>query len=67
MKRIIKRGKVPNPIKRFKCSKCGCVFEADPDDYEKGFAYQEGEGYFYSNCPECGRTSYAVKGEDNGE
>ena len=67
MKRIINRVKVPNPIKRFKCSKCGCVFEADPEDYVRRFDYYEGEAYYYSGCPECGNRSYAVKGEDDGE
>ena len=32
--KIIKPGK-PGEIKRFTCSRCGCVFEADRDDYEK--------------------------------
>ena len=32
--KIIKPGR-PGEIKRFTCSRCGCVFEADRDDYEK--------------------------------
>lgn len=67
MKRIINRVKVPNPIKQFRCGKCGCVFEADPEDYVSGFDYYGDKAYYYSGCPKCGNGSYAAKGEDDGE
>lgn len=33
------------------CLRCGCIFEADQDEYESHFDWNE--EYWSSNCPEC--------------
>lgn len=51
MKIIISGAK--EPTKRyFKCTKCGCVYIADENEYERGEQYNE--TWFYANCPEKG-------------
>lgn len=69
--KIIKHGKKPeplNPVKRFECPRCGCVFEADDSEYYHG---TEGWGqanchgvevhlYFYCKCPECDAVANEV-------
>lgn len=38
--------------KRFKCTMCGCVFEADKGEYtNSGY---ECDDYYYAICPCCG-------------
>lgn len=40
--KIIQHGRpetVLNPIKRFKCVFCGCVFEAEKDEYQSDIQY----------------------------
>lgn len=49
--KIIKDGKIPSTVKRFKCTRCGCVFEADKGEY-KSEIYFEGK-IFYCKCPCC--------------
>ena len=51
--KIIKPGR-PGGIKRFTCSRCGCVFEADEDDYEKRRDDFRMELYVLAACPCCG-------------
>lgn len=61
--KIIKEGDPAKLItaKRFECNKCGCVFEADKDEYKSGMQYNE--TYFYCKCPFCGYTvSYIENG-----
>jgi rubredoxin len=60
--KIIQHGRpetVLNPIKRFKCVFCGCVFEAEKSEYQSGTQYNE--IYFYYKCPECGKESDEVR------
>ena len=54
--KIIKPGKKPETTKRFECPHCGCVFEADRDDY--GLV-----GDAYRTCPTCGRKVYRLRDE----
>lgn len=51
--KIIKPGR-PGEIKRFTCPRCGCVFEADRDDYEKGVSDISLKKYAEVACPFCG-------------
>lgn len=58
---IIQHGKQPEEkrtIKRFKCANCGCVFEADKDEYHCSNQYNE--FYSYCECPECKRTAHEI-------
>ena len=50
MKKIIEHGKKPNTIKRFICTHCGCVFEADSDEYKH--TLDRNEDIWTSECPE---------------
>lgn len=43
-------------LKRFKCSDCGCIFEADKDEYKVGSKYNE--TYYFCPCPDCGKFVY---------
>lgn len=51
--KIIKPGKKPDTTERFECSYCGCVFEADEDDYEKEYSWRN-DYYLKIDCPCCG-------------
>ena len=51
--KIIKLGKKPDTIKRFTCSRCGCVFMADVDDYEEEYSLCNSY-YLKIDCPCCG-------------
>lgn len=42
--------------KQFTCKKCGCVFEADRDEYSCGTQYND--GYYMCQCPTCGNIAY---------
>lgn len=59
--KILQQGEIPEymqTVKRFKCFTCGCVFEADKDEYKTDFQYNE---LFYSSkCPCCGKTVNSV-------
>lgn len=52
--KIIKHGSPLLTTKRFKCDMCGCVFEADKDEYKVGF--WRNETLYSCQCPECGDT-----------
>lgn len=64
--KIIKEGKskeelkaILNKTKRFECKTCGCVFEADEEEYD-----EEDNFYtciYYCKCPNCGRNGFEVK------
>lgn len=45
--------------KRFRCCSCGCVFEAEKEEYTSGSQYNE--IYYQCKCPECGKTANEVK------
>ncbi len=56
--KIIKQGKtkeelkaILNATKRFECKTCGCIFEADWDEYTHSSQYNE--TYYYCKCPNC--------------
>lgn len=58
MKRVIEHGQPKkNIIRRFVCTHCGCVFEADAESYKH--VLDRNEEYFYSTCPECDGMGYA--------
>lgn len=52
---IIKEGDTGRlkATKRFQCDECGCVFEADKDEYQSDMQYNT--AYFYCKCPCCGK------------
>ena len=56
--KIIKEGdlKKLKKIKRFECKECGCIFEAEKDEYKWGNQYNE--TYYYCACPCCNQTVY---------
>lgn len=60
--KIIKPGKKPDTTERFECSNCGCVFDADRGDYEKGYSMGIGS-YLRIYCPVCKRTVYRLRDE----
>lgn len=46
-------------IKRFRCGVCGCVFEAEKEEYTAGSQYNE--IFFQCKCPECGKAANEVR------
>lgn len=52
--KIIKDGVIPDETKRFVCSKCGCVFEADKNEYKENFYCGQILEGFSCKCPTCG-------------
>ena len=60
--KIIKPGMRPETTKRFECPHCGCVFEADRDDYGLvGDTYRK--QWAYMTCPTCGHKVYRLRDE----
>lgn len=59
--KIIKPGR-PGEIKRFTCSRCGCVFEADRQDYEEVHILSNGY-YLKIDCPCCGYIIHKPRNE----
>ena len=53
--KIIKPGKKPETF-RFECPRCGCVFEADEDDYEVVSESLNGCYCYAADRPTCGHT-----------
>ena len=55
--KIIKEGIRPAITKRFICSNCGCIWEAEKDEYNVtsylSMMHDELKVY-YMNCPCCG-------------
>ena len=56
--KVIKEGNLKRlkKTKRFECNKCGCIFEADQDEYSVGYQYNE--AYYMCTCPTCDCTVY---------
>lgn len=56
--KIIKEGNLNKlkKIKRFECEECGCIFEAEKDEYKWGSQYNE--EYYYCACPCCNQIAY---------
>ena len=44
-----------NPVIRFKCNNCGCMFEANREEYSKKVLL--GVNLYFCDCPECGEPS----------
>lgn len=62
MKRILKKGKIVKNIQRFKCPNCGCVFEADEDDYIVIMNFRNDFcSFLESKCPACYWNVYIDK------
>lgn len=67
--KIIKQGKtdkelsaILNKTKRFECTICGCIFEADWDEYT--YKFNLNEMMYYCKCPNCKiHIAYEVKEE----
>lgn len=64
--KIIKQGKskeelkaILNRTKRFECMTCGCIFEADEDEYNKEECFYS--YHFHCKCPNCGKIGFEVK------
>lgn len=64
--KIIRQGKSKEEIekllkqtKRFACTLCDCIFEADLGEYK----YEEEYIYtsYYCECPNCGRIAYEAR------
>lgn len=73
MIKILRKGD-PERLKRtirFGCKICGCVFEADQDEYKRQYYSQrEAFGGHEIKCPCCGKwvtqdTSFMLKMMDN--
>ena len=57
MKIIIKGDlKKLKKVKTFDCNFCGCLFEANKDEYKSGSQYNQ--TYYYCICPFCHNTVY---------
>lgn len=58
--KIIKEGDLNRlkRIKRFECTRCGCVFEAAGPEYDHGIEY--GTVYYFCKCPTCGNMSHEI-------
>lgn len=50
--KIIKHSK---STQMFECNECGCIFEADGDEYEQVRVENLGICLKYAKCPECGK------------
>lgn len=61
--KIIRPGKIDPKTKRFTCSYCGCVFEADQGEY-CNVSYSEWVTDHIEEkcqCPTCGAMAYCGK------
>lgn len=56
--KIIKEGIIKHEPKQFECPECGCVFEADENEYSRWNAPMN-ETYFVAICPCCGESVFA--------
>ena len=51
--KIIEHGKKPDTTKRFTCGHCGCIFEADDNEYTVLVNEQLKIHIFECHCPAC--------------
>lgn len=59
MKRVLKEGKISKNVRKFRCPNCGCVFEADEDDYATiRNARDDFCSFVESECPTCHKKVY---------
>lgn len=59
--KIVKHGRSANRDRRFFCQSCGCIFDAEYDEYSYEIDCRN-ETIYSSICPECGTTSYISAG-----
>lgn len=59
MVKVVKHGKAPNTIRRFVCTHCGCVFDADENDYNEA-GQEKMEPFYACRCPDCGHYAFSV-------
>lgn len=66
--KIIKQGKteeelkaILNETKRFECRTCGCIFDANKDEYEHSLSNQYEDIYYFCKCPNCKKNAHEVK------
>ena len=45
-------------VRRFICRNCGCMFDADSEDYQVSHA-QYNDTVFEAVCPECGDRAFS--------
>lgn len=62
--KIIKEGSMPNTTKRFKCSICGCIFEANKGEYRASSWWEVNLSIsplpaYKCACPTCRHIVYA--------
>ena len=64
--KIIKEGKtkeqlekIPKYTKRFECKTCGCIFEADNDEYE--VEDNRCRVLYFCKCPNCEHRAFEVR------
>lgn len=60
--KIIQNGNpklVFSATKRFRCGSCGCLFEAEKDEYITGSQYND--IFYQCKCPECGKTANEMR------
>ena len=55
--KIIKHGVYDPKIRRFYCQSCGCIFDAEEDEYLREIDCRN-ETIYSCICPDCGLTSY---------
>lgn len=65
--KIIKQGKteeelkaILNETKRFECGTCGCVFEADKDEYNHTLSCRNEDVNYFCKCPNCKKNAHEV-------
>lgn len=59
--KIVRHGRSANRDRRFFCQSCGCIFDAEYDEYSYEIDCRN-ETIYSSICPECGTTSYISAG-----
>ena len=59
MIKVIKIGKMPDPIVEFTCDNCGCVFTAEKEDYVRNDEWTR-EGLYSTYLCVCPCCDYAV-------
>lgn len=66
--KIIKAGDLSrvHRVLRFDCQKCGCVFEANENEYEKAdcWAQMHDNEEAYCKCPCCGNRATRLYGKE---
>ena len=55
--KIVKHGVYDPKIRRFYCQHCGCMFDAEEDEYSREIDCRN-ETIYSCICPDCGLTSY---------